>query len=261
MPQGKTSLDKLRVSTVCVVICMIIFFLFTFVSMLLYPGGSEFDLDQEGYRFFHNFFSDLGMKTAWNKESNLLSSLFFNFAVISSGITLIPYLWFYPSIYELQMKWHENLDKLEKKSDEKSDEKSEEKPEKKPKNGLMIWTQIIGFATSLCFIGIGVCLKDVIYDPHIFFARTAFILALPFSIFFSILLFRSNKRKIYGIALLFLGFLILVYIILFIIFPEDESTHILWVVEQKIIVYYLIFSFMIQGIGTLKQIKEINFER
>jgi hypothetical protein len=51
---------RYKLFTVIMAICLS-FPILTTLSMLLYPGGIRVDPTTEGYHFFQNFFSDLGL--------------------------------------------------------------------------------------------------------------------------------------------------------------------------------------------------------
>jgi hypothetical protein len=50
------------------------FVVLTGVAMALYPGGTLRNPSTDGYRFLHQFGSDLGMSRAWNGQSNRLGA-------------------------------------------------------------------------------------------------------------------------------------------------------------------------------------------
>ncbi len=68
------------------------FVLLTVAAMLLYPGGTVADPEASRYRFFHNFFSDLGRTVTSDGEANTLSALLFVIALSGAGLSLV---WFF----------------------------------------------------------------------------------------------------------------------------------------------------------------------
>ncbi|MCA1623860.1 MAG: hypothetical protein LC778_08670, partial [Acidobacteria bacterium] len=69
------------------VVCLL-FIGLTAMAMLLYPGGTFNDQTSQGYSFFRNFFSDLGMTETRNHASNIISMILFTSALASVGIGL-----------------------------------------------------------------------------------------------------------------------------------------------------------------------------
>ena len=78
---------------------LIIWFVLTTVAMILYPGGTAYDPNTVGYTFWANHFSDLGMKTAFNGESNITGCLIFTIAVIIMGISTFPAFISFPGLF------------------------------------------------------------------------------------------------------------------------------------------------------------------
>ena len=54
---------------------MIIFIVLNIISMILYPGGNLHELEQIGYSFTRNFFSDLGLTVSHSKVPNTYSCI------------------------------------------------------------------------------------------------------------------------------------------------------------------------------------------
>lgn len=67
------------------------FVVLTVVAMLVYPGGSAFDRDADGYAFFHNFFSDLGMTETYVGARNATAMLLFTYALVCVGVALVAF--------------------------------------------------------------------------------------------------------------------------------------------------------------------------
>src|SRR5579872_3769679 len=75
-----------------VALACILFVVLTAVAMLLYPGGTILDATTHGYRFFENYFSDLGLTRARSGAPNLPSMLCFIVALVSVGLAFIAFL-------------------------------------------------------------------------------------------------------------------------------------------------------------------------
>jgi hypothetical membrane protein len=68
--------------------------------MLLYPGGTDADWDVEGYSFFENFFSDLGMARTYAGQANTPSLLLFASALVLMGTALICFFVVMPGYFD-----------------------------------------------------------------------------------------------------------------------------------------------------------------
>lgn len=65
------------------------YFIFIHIAMLFYPGGTRLNPNSQGYSFFNNFISDLGLIRSYSGQLNTISWLFFTISMIISGISLI----------------------------------------------------------------------------------------------------------------------------------------------------------------------------
>jgi hypothetical protein len=71
-----------------VALACILFVVLTAVAMLVYPGGTITDHASRGYRFFENYFSDLGLTRARSGAVNLPAMLLFMVALVSVALAL-----------------------------------------------------------------------------------------------------------------------------------------------------------------------------
>ncbi|TFG29170.1 DUF998 domain-containing protein [Candidatus Thorarchaeota archaeon] len=74
----------------------IIFIIVTFIAMLTYP---------EGYSFFENYFSQLGL-TVTNSQPSMLNYILFSIACTSAAVCLVPFLFAMRTVFTetLQLK-------------------------------------------------------------------------------------------------------------------------------------------------------------
>ena len=79
--------------------CLAVHALFDPLAMVLYPGGTLIDEDAEGYSFFENFYSDLGMAQTYGGEPNTLSLLLFASVNVLNGIALVFFSVIMPSYF------------------------------------------------------------------------------------------------------------------------------------------------------------------
>lgn len=89
---------KRAVLKTCVV-SFIVYAVFNLLAMLLYPGGTSFDIDVKGYLFFENFFSDLGMVRTYGAQPKTCSMLLFASALVLMGIAFIFFFVLMPSYF------------------------------------------------------------------------------------------------------------------------------------------------------------------
>jgi len=55
----------------------ILWFILTFIEMMLYSGGTYINPNSQGYDFFSNFHSDLGRTVAYSGRPNTMSYVIF----------------------------------------------------------------------------------------------------------------------------------------------------------------------------------------
>jgi hypothetical protein len=87
--------------------CIIAFFLygiFNIVAMFFYAGGTGVEPGSSGYRFFENFYSDLGMIKSYNGHTNITSALLFSSALVLMGISLILFFWRMKDFFDFTSK-------------------------------------------------------------------------------------------------------------------------------------------------------------
>ena len=67
------------------------FVVLTVLAMVTYAGGTYFDASTRGYRFFENFFSDLGTTHSYSGRPNWISCALFATALAGIGSALIVF--------------------------------------------------------------------------------------------------------------------------------------------------------------------------
>lgn len=154
------------------------------VAAILYPGGNIFDTNQIGYSFTKNYLSDLGGFMSRSGEVNFLSSFIFNtsmFLYLLSGVGFL----FVPELF------------------------------KKEKNiYYLAWIgSFFFFIACFCFAGVGLTPHDLYQTLHGHFAKNAFRLLIPASIFYVIVLFKSNVNNKYTLVTLGYLFFTTAYVI------------------------------------------------
>jgi len=80
-------------------IALIFFVSLQILGMIVYPGGTMYDITAEGYTFSSNFFSDLGTYSSRNGEPNYFSMILFAISLTIVGITFSIYYVSLPRIF------------------------------------------------------------------------------------------------------------------------------------------------------------------
>ncbi len=93
LPTGSVRLIYRLIAVGCVLFVML-----TFAAMASYPGGSQFDPDATGYRFFENFYSDLGNTVTPRGASNLVSVVLFAVAMSVAGLAVAGFFFVFRSL-------------------------------------------------------------------------------------------------------------------------------------------------------------------
>ncbi|MBN1288370.1 MAG: hypothetical protein JXA49_01870 [Actinobacteria bacterium] len=71
-----------------IIASVILFIIFTGISMLLFPGGSYGNDPARGFSFTENYFSDLGATRTCSERTNMVSMVLFVTAVLLFGLSL-----------------------------------------------------------------------------------------------------------------------------------------------------------------------------
>ena len=159
---------------------VILYLIFTSISIIFYAGGTVRNPDTLGYSFTQNFFSDLGKLST----DNFLAMIFFSGSLFVVGITFSIYFYYL-------MKSYNN-------------------------DSLGIIAKIgsgLGIIGAICFIGVGFTPHNVLFTHHIFFVNWAFRSFLLSSLLLSIALFKDVRLPSrYGVGYLFFAISIFFYI-------------------------------------------------
>ena len=203
----------------------ILFILLQVIGMLVYPGGTMYDVSTIGYSFSKNFFSDMGAYVARNGEPNYLSMIIFSLSLTIVGITFALYYLFLPKVL--------GNDRT---------------------NYLLASTgTLFAIGGSICMIGTGFTPSDIVFAPHVFFANNIFHCFLVTALLYTIVIFRSDslkKRYAMGYAMFFISIFIYVGILQY--GPSansGESAMIFQVLSQKMIVIVFCCSVIHQTFG------------
>lgn len=199
-----------------------LFVLLTVAAMFTYPGGIIIDETTEGYDFFRNFFSDLGLVTALNGESNHISMFLFMIALTLAGIGLILFFIAFRDL--LTGNRTVNLPSL--------------------------LGTVLGVASGLCFVIIAFAPYDVHFEIHTQTVIWAFRTFLPAVVIYTYIIFRQDIYPRHS-GWIFVTFAISLAIYLYLLefgpSPDAPNGLILHATVQKIVTYVSIFSVMAQS--------------
>ena len=204
-----------------IIIACLQFLVLTILAMLFYEGGTRLDSTVSGYSFFQNFFSDLGRIEAFSGRLNLISVFLFVCALISLSIGSFLYFSNIPSDVIRNERYLE----------------------------IFNYTLTAGKIASIMFIGVALAPSDILPLVHDFFVVSGFSLVALVSLSLGILNYKElNLPKTYSLILFILFIELMLYGSLFFFIPTITTTFhlIVRVTVQKMIVYSLIVSFMVQ---------------
>jgi len=209
-------------------IVLVIFVLLQITGMIFYPGGTIHNPDTIGYSFTENFFSDMGAYAARNSAPNYLSMILFSVSLTIVGITFFFYYLVLP-----QILGNTKLDYI-----------------------LASIGTVFAFGGSICLIGTGITPTDLVFNAHVFFANNIFHCFLITSLFYTIVIFRSQlleKKYAIGYGIFFISIFIYVGVLQF--GPSvntGQEALIFQVVAQKMIVLVFCFTIFHQTFGLEK---------
>lgn len=201
----------------------ILFIVMTVLAMCFYPGGTAMDPSTQGYSFFRNFFSDLGMTRTPSGAANVVSLILFVAALSFVGVGL--------AIFFIAMRQFFLGSRAGK--------------------WLSAVAALSGVVTGTCFVGVAVTPWNIYLSAHNEFVMWAFrtFLAAVLLDGIAILL---QERLPKSFAFVFLAFAVLLagYVLLLTFGPTPNSDDglRLQVVGQKTIVYASVVSVLIQAL-------------
>jgi len=211
---------------------IIIFVGLNILAMLLYPGGNINNLDQIGYSFSNNFFSDLGMTISHSNENNMISCLLFNLSLCVIGVC------FAMLFYSIRNYFQSH-------------------------RYLSLFATFLGIYASISYIGVALTPSNLYLSLHTFFAHWIFRSLFAASILYSVLIFKTKDfENKYAYGFIVFGFMVLAYVLyseLYLsdprIFPEQLIKH---VIAQKTIAFWILISVYIYSVGLSKYLLKIN---
>ena len=208
-----------------------IFVVLTFITMLIYPGGTRFDPGASGYTFFQNFFSELGFTVTRGGLPNPIAAPLFFIALTMAGLGLVLFFVVSPQFF-----WRSRLLKM-----------------------LSSFGSFFGIVSGLAYVGIALTPANLLPAPHREFVLLAFRAFLPAVLFYilAIVLHREYPNRFAGVYLIFAG-LLAAYILLITRGPDIDTAQgvLIQATGQKIIVYAAIITILIQSWGAIRLLEK-----
>ncbi|MAJ43853.1 MAG: hypothetical protein CMF96_03785 [Candidatus Marinimicrobia bacterium] len=211
---------------------VIIFIIFNFIAMILYPGGTYQNPDLEIYKFTQNYFSDLGRTLTMDQTQNFFSSFIFNNSLLMIGILFGLFYYFLPNLFICNSSAH-LLSKIA--------------------SGIAI-------TSGIAFAGVGLTPSDLYLDGHMFFVRWAFRSFFIASVIFIIAIYKAEEWD-NKYSIIYIGFtlILLLYILIMDFGPKGKESMqglIIQVVAQKTIAMAFIISVYMKSKGALEIYKQ-----
>jgi hypothetical protein len=206
------------------------FIILTIIAMFFYQGGTYINSSTSKYLFWNNFFSDLGRTIAHSGISNKISFILFTTTMVIWGMSQIPFFMAILNFFK--------QDKL--------------------MTQLSLGGSILGIIAGISYIGIAFTPSDTLNEAHNLFVLLAFSSIFLSIIIYSITIYHNeNYSDYFSYTLAIAASILTIYYIVLFIFPKNTTQEglVIHVIGQKIAVYTLLITGIIQGYGALLQIK------
>lgn len=200
-----------KLLTLVMAACLL-FPILTTLAMLFYPGGTRGNPDSQGYRFFENFFSELGLSQSYAGGTQTASFILFTAALSLAGAALVLYYCLAPSLF-----WGKTTMKI-----------------------TSLAGSAFGIISGLSFIGVAFTPADIYLAPHAIFVQLAFVTIFVAVTFYAAAIFIHPRfPNKYGWVNLSFGVLLGIYIWLLFNGPgtDTQSGLVIQVTGQKLIAY------------------------
>ena len=202
--------------TLAVIACFIL-------AIIFYAGGSYSNPSAQGYTFFGNFFSDLGMLKSDNGQNNLKSQIFFILAIFTASFVQIT----------IFVSLKNRLASIQN-------------------QGLVNFAYKLGLISSIIFLGIGIFPADRLDTLHDWSMLLSFIGLMICLIIFGrqLIKFDSSLRS-NGWSFLLTAVIILILLVIAItenLAPTPNRT-LAHIIMQKITVIDLLATILLYGVG------------
>jgi len=220
----RTSRDaRGRVFSLVMIGCAL-FVALTTVAMLFYRGGTYADPSAEGYSFFANFFSELGLTVTRAGEPNTVSAVLWFVAMSAAGAGLVLFFIAFRQFFT-SSRWGWLL------------------------SGL---GSLVGIFSGICFVGVALTPANLYLGAHGRFVLWAFQAFPVAAVLYGVAILREPAYpNRYGWVFLGFAVLLVLYVALMLTGPGRDSFQglVIQVVGQKIIVYASLLTIFIEAHG------------
>jgi hypothetical protein len=216
---------------ILVMVACLLFPLLTSLAMLFYPGGTRGNPDLQGYRFFENFFSELGLTQSYAGGPQTASLTLFTLAMTLAGAALVLYYCLAPSLFQ-------------------------------GKTSLKILSlagSFFGVMAGLSFIGVAFTPADVYLAPHALFVQLAFVTYFAaVSIYAAAIFIHPGFKNKFGWVNLSFGILLGIYVWLLFYGPgtTTQSGLVIQVTGQKLIAYAAVACMFVIAYGSRQVLEQ-----
>ena len=205
---------------------LLLYFILIHIAMMFYPGGTRLDPNIQGYSFFSNFISDLGLTISYSGKANTISYLIFTITMIISGISSIL---FYIVIRDFFKT--------------------------KNQKRLINLVSLLGILIGISIIGAGLTPWNIYSELHDRFAEASFIITVITMFFYILAIFKNetypNRYAYVLITYMFVSVIFIVFLI--IVGPITTKKELTLIVTmQKIFSYSSTICGLIICYGALK---------
>lgn len=193
--------------------------------MFIYPGGTFVHTEYMQYKFFENFFSDLGRTQTPNGSMNLFSLICFDTALIAQAVSL--------AVFNIQFL--------------------KEVKAKELHNGFYYVALVCGILFPVFLYGIAITPCNLFLKAHMFCVRWGFGILVPLSLAYTILVRKHHLLpNRYGYVMQTIVVACFLYFLLILFGPSSRENLYIQPVAQKVIVYSMVFSLIYLTTGCLK---------
>ena len=207
------------------------FILLTTLAMWIFPGGTMADPATQGYSFWNNFFSELGMTVTESGAANPIGAVLFFIALSGAGLAelvfFLAFLQFFSGSRLLR--------------------------------ALSLAGTFFGIISGLGFIGVAFTPANLLLAAHAEFVLLAFRAFVPAVFFYCLAIWlHPHFPNVYAGIYLAFAALLVAYIWLLTSGPELASAQgvLVQAVGQKVIVYAAILSMGFQSWGALQRMAQ-----
>jgi hypothetical protein len=216
---------------ILVMAACLLFPILTTLAMLFYPGGTRTDPGTAGYRFFGNFFSELGLSQSYAGSPQTASFVLFTTALTLAGIALVLFYVLAPSLF-----WKTTSLRV-----------------------LSLTGSFFGIISGIAFIGVAFTPADLYLAPHALFVQLAFLAFFLSAVFYTPAIFlHPGFPSLY--AWVNLSFAVLLGVYIWLLFsgpgPDSQAGLVIQVTGQKIIAYAAVACIFITAYGSQRMLAE-----